>query len=171
MLRRRRSGHGGTATFKLYVAPALEAAPHALAHVAEALGEQDACEGFKIARNVAGLCRPDKLVAYFARLVDLHDAAARLRPRLDGLPAQPVPFTGAVDPAGLLSWGIDPAAGGREARSWRLWLATRLASYLVEARAAGGETEPWRFALERIRLDGIDTGSWAPVSTGWDGAR
>jgi len=171
MLRRRRAGRDGTATFKLYVAPALEAVPEALAHVAEMLGEHGACEGFKVARDAAGLCRPDKLVAYFARLEDLHDAAARLRPRLDGLPAQPVPFTGGVDPAGLLSWGVDPAAGGREARSWRLWLATRLASYLVEGRAAGGETEPWRFALERIRLDGIDTGSWAPVSSGWDGAR
>jgi hypothetical protein len=170
MLRRRRAGRDGTASFKLYVAPALEAVPEALAHVAETLGER-ACEGFKVARDAAGLCRPDKLVAYFARLEDLHDAAAHLRPRLDGLPAQPVPFTGGVDPAGLLSWGVDPAAGVRDARSWRLWLATRLASYLVEGRAAGGEIEPWRFALERIRLDGIDTDSWAPVSSGWDGAR
>ncbi len=172
MWRRRRPQRRGGASFKLYVAPALEAMPDALAAVARTLAEVGSCEGFKVAREVAGLARPDKLVAYFARLEDLHTAAAALAPLLRGLPSQPVPFTGAVDADGLLSWGVDPAAHQNGGRSWRLWLAGRLASYLVEGRVGGGGAEePWRFALERVRLDGIDVESWAPASTGWDGTR
>ncbi len=174
MWRRRRPqarrGRGG-ASFKLYVAPVLEALPDTLAAVAECLGEIGGCEGFKVARDAAGLCRPDKLVAYFERLEDLHDASGRLGTLLRGTPAQPVPFSGGVDAGGLLSWGVDPSGGSQVARSWRLWLAGRLASYLVEARIAGGAGEPWRFALERIRLDGIDVESWTPSSTGWKGTR
>jgi hypothetical protein len=124
-----------------------------------------------VAQKADGLCRPDKLVAYFQRLEDLHEAAARLAPLLRGVPSQPVPFTGGVDAAGLLSWGVDPADGLGTARSWRLWLAGRLACYLVEAKTAGSGTEPWRFALERIALDGISVSSWTPSSTGWTGAR
>jgi hypothetical protein len=171
MFRHGRPSGGQGASFKLYVAPTLEATPDALAAMAETVAELGVCEGFKVARDAAGLCRPDKLVAYFGRLEDLHAAATRLGPRLRGLPAQPVPFTGSVDSEGLLSWGVDPAARGHGARSWRLWLTGRLASYLVEGRTDDGSTEPWRFALERIRLDGIDVESWAPASTGWDGTR
>ena len=159
-------------TFKLYVAPTLEAAPDSFAAVAGALADLPECTGFKVARDVAGLCRPDKLVAYFARLEDLHEAAVRLGPLVRGHPAQPVPFTGQVDADGLLSWGVDPARSRESGRSWRLWLVGRLAAYLVEAGSDGaGSAEPWRFALERIRLDGIDVESWAPESTGWNGTR
>ena len=161
----------GGPSFKLYVAPTLEALPDVLATVAECLEEISGCEGFKVARHAAGLCRPDKLVAYFERLEDLHDASSRIAPLLHGTPAQPVPFTGGVDAEGLLSWGVDPLGGAHIARSWRLWLAARLASYLIEARAAGDETEPWRFALERVGLDGIDVSTWTPSSTGWKGTR
>ncbi|HZO98307.1 MAG TPA: hypothetical protein VFB42_13145 [Gaiellaceae bacterium] len=166
--RRARAGRGG-ASFKLYVAPRLEHAPAALAALAEAAADLPGCEGFKAARDAAGLCRPDKLVAYFGRVEDLHAAAARLGRALGGLEPQPVPFTGAVDPAGVLSFGVDPAGAGGEGRSWRLWLAGRLALYLEEGRAAGAD--PCAFALERIRLDGIDVDAWAPASTGWDGTR
>lgn len=169
---RTRNGGNGDGTFKLYVAPTLEAAPGAFAAVAQALAELQDCAGFKVARDVGGLCRPDKLVGYFARLEDLHEAAARLRPLLQGLPPQPVPFTGEVDAEGLLSWGVDPSPVQAGGRSWRLWLVERLASYLVEAAPDGTRSvEPWRFALERIRLDGIDVDTWAPASTGWDGTR
>ena len=167
MLRRGGAPHA-RASFKLYVAPALDALPEAFAALSESL---DASAGFKVARDAAGLCRPDKLVAYFHRLEDLRAAAARLAPRLAGLPAQPVPFTGGIDAEGILSWGVDPQAGRDGARSWRLWLVSRLASSLVEARERAGGVEPWRFALERIRLDGIDVESWAPRSTAWDGSR
>jgi hypothetical protein len=54
---------------------------------------------------------------------------------------------------------------GRE--SWRLWLARRLASALVTAQAMGSTTngpsdEAWRFALDRLRLEGVDTDTWTP---------
>jgi hypothetical protein len=163
------SGSGGKrAGFKLYVAPELEALPDAFAVLAETLAEKPNV-GFKVARDVTGLCRPDKLVAYFERFEDLRGAVTSLRERLGAMPAQPVPFTGEVTADGLLSWGVDPLPTETDGRSWRLWLAVRLAEYIVEARAQGAD-EPWRFAIERLRLDGIDTTVWAPVSTAWDGS-
>jgi hypothetical protein len=30
--------------------------------------------------------------------------------------------------------------------------------------------EPWQFALERLRLDGVDTATWTPVETIWQGS-
>jgi hypothetical protein len=157
------------AGFKLYVAPELDALPDAFAPVAETLAGTPSVLGFKVARDVAGLCRPDKLVAYFQRFEDLRAAVPRLRERLGAMTAQPVPFTGEVAADGLLSWGVDPLPSETDGQSWRLWLAIRLAEYIVEARLEGAD-EPWRFAIERLRLDGIDTTAWAPFSTGWDGS-
>jgi hypothetical protein len=72
--------------------------------------------------------------------------------------------------------------------SWRLWLTNRLARALIAAvaapssalplpgvsgaaglaGAAAGETmEPWRFAVERLRLEGVDTDSWTPGGSLW----
>jgi hypothetical protein len=93
-----------------------------------------------------------------------------------------------VDPPPAAEFG---ALGGDSRRSWRLWLTDRLARALIAAVAAGGshagrvdaagtgvgspvagaaagETmEPWRFALERLRLEGIDTDSWTPGGSLW----
>ena len=82
--------------------------------------------------------------------------------------------------------------GGRQ--SWRLWLTHRLARALLAGVAAGGggggggggaagaggggmssggeaagseEMEPWRFALVRLTLDGVDTASWTPGGRLW----
>ncbi len=168
--RRHQTKTDGRGTFKLYVAPTLDALPDAFVAAAETFAGLTYCTGFKVARTVDGLCRPDKLVAYFEQLEDLHTAAASLRPSLQGLSAQPVPFTGHIDGEGLLSWGVDPSADQTGGRSWRLWLAGRLACYLVEGAAADDDAiEPWQFALERIRIDGIDVDSWAPTSTAWNG--
>ena len=44
-------------------------------------------------------------------------------------------------------------------------LSRLLARYLCDARAAPSSgVEPWLFALERIRLDGVDPESWSPLS-------
>jgi hypothetical protein len=68
---------------------------------------------------------------------------------------------------------MDPPATERllawqEPESWRLWLARRLAAALVAAR---GNTTPdvpaWRFALERLRREGVDVDRWTPSSTLW----
>ncbi|HSF38683.1 MAG TPA: hypothetical protein VLT87_02755, partial [Thermoanaerobaculia bacterium] len=75
-----------------------------------------------------------------------------------------------------LSWGVDPPAEERSAfgdgrESWRFWLTHRLARALLAGKAAGkaaGESvEPWRFALERLRLEGVDTDSWTPGALLW----
>jgi hypothetical protein len=103
---------------------------------------------------------------------DLQQGAARLRERLAGCPVHGVPFTGPVTADGLLSWGADPPAPSGATNdaptSWRMWVTERLAEYLVVARErSAGPLEPWQFALERLRLSGIDTDTWAPVDGMW----
>lgn len=160
----------GGASYKLYVSPAIEALPEAVLAVAAGLRGAPGLSAFKVGRGVSGICRPDKLVVYFDRLDDLRRAAEALRERLDGCSAHGVPFSAAIAPDGLLSWGSDPprestAAGSR---SWRLWIAERLAEYLVRARRSGSAgPPPWRFALERLSLAGVDTDTWAPTSGIW----
>jgi hypothetical protein len=158
--------------FKLYVSPGLDGLPDALAAIAATLQGAPGLGAFKIGRDVGGICRPDKLVAYFDRLDDLHGAAAKLREQLDGCAPHGVPFTAAIDRDGLLSWGSDPprTPGGEPAGSWRLWIAEQLAEHLARARREGGALEPWRFALERLGLAGVDADTWAPRSGIWPAA-
>jgi hypothetical protein len=165
-----RARHGSN--FKLYVSPDLDGLPDALAAVAETLQGAPGLSAFKIGRDVGGICRPDKLVVYFDRLDDLHQGATALRERLDGCRSRGVPFTAPIDRDGLLSWGSDPpqAPGGEPAGSWRLWIAERLAEYLARARREGGALEPWRFALERLGMAGVDADTWAPRGGIWPAA-
>jgi hypothetical protein len=168
--RRAETAASGETTWKLYVSPVPEALPESFGAILEALGAARAGQ-FKIGAGAAGLLRPDKIVAYFPSFERLAEAAEAVQSRLGGVPAQGVPFTSEIAGDGLLSWGMDPpvsegAWGGRE--SWRLWLTHRLARALLAARgAASEELEPWRFALERLRLEGIDTGSWTPAAGLW----
>jgi hypothetical protein len=152
------SGRPGTrrANVKLYLSPTVEALPDALQVLADLLAASPTATGFKVGVDLGGICRPDKVVVYFDRLDDLHATARDLSSRLQGVPAHGVPFTATVTDDGLLSWAADP-----EVTSWRLWVAGRLAEHLGQARreAADG-LEPWRFALERLRLDGVDPDTW-----------
>lgn len=158
--------------YKLYVSPATDALETSIGTVASSLAGARGVMAFKVGSDVHGICRPDKLVVYFDRLEDLQAGAAVLGERLSGCPAHGVPFTAAVTHDGLLSWGADPPApssgngGGRA--SWRLWVTERLAEYLTLARnARRSDLEPWQFALERLRLAGIDTDTWIPASGMW----
>jgi hypothetical protein len=156
---------GLDAGYKLYVSPRPEALRPAVEAVATALATAPGVKAFKVGADAAALCRPDKLVVYFDRIDDLRAAAERVRERLDGCPAHGVPFTAAITLDGLLSWGADPPT---HAASWRMWVAEQLANHLCDARATGdGTVEPWRYALERLRLDGVDTESWVPTSGMW----
>ena len=162
----------GLTPYKLYVSPAIDALAGALGTVAESLAHAPGVSAFKVGADLVGICRPDKLVVYFDRLDDLQRAAAQLEQRLNGCPAHGVPFTAPVSADGLLSWGADPPAPspveGESLTSWRMWVTERLAEYLVVARESGaGTIEPWQFALERLRLSGIDTDTWAPASDMW----
>lgn len=158
----------GGPTYKLYVSPAPQAlGGDGFAAVVGALTAARATQ-FKVGADAAGLLRPDKIVCYFPDFAALGEAAALLRARLGGVPAHGVPFTAEIGADGLLSWGVDPSpADGLPwsgAESWRLWLAQRLARALAAARAQGlsERLEPWRFAVERLRLEGIDTDTWTP---------
>jgi hypothetical protein len=162
----------GGATWKLYISPAPEALAEGFGAVLEALAAARAGQ-FKIGAGAAGLLRPDKIVAYFPSFERLEEAARAVESRLGGVAAQGVPFTSEIGGDGLLSWGMDPPVterdpwGGRE--SWRLWLTHRLARALIAARSSGEEVEPWRYAVERLRLEGVDPGSWTPAASQWGG--
>jgi len=158
--------------YKLYVSPAIDALAGALGAVADSLARVPGVSAFKVGADLPGICRPDKLVVYFDRLDDLQRGAAQLEHSLKGCPAHGVPFTAPVTADGLLSWGADPpapsAVESEALSSWRMWVTERLAEYLVAAReGSAGTLEPWQFALERLRLSGVDTDTWAPASDMW----
>ena len=155
-------------TWKLYVSPRpenlLEGAEFGavLAALTAARARQ-----LKVGRDAAGLLRADKIVAYFPSFERLAEAAGAVVERLAGVPVQGVPFTSEIGGGGLLSWGMDPPRSERAwslGESWRHWLALRLARDLLAARRAGAD---WRFALERLRLEGIDTDTWTPGALLW----
>jgi hypothetical protein len=161
----------GGADWKLYVSPSVDALPETIAIVADTLATARGASAFKVGGSLRGVCRPDKLVAYFDRLDDLRAGAELLRERLAGCPAHGVPFTAPITADGLLSWAADPPAAADERRSsWRMWVAQQLAQHLAAAalQAPGERTlEPWRFALERLRMTGVDTDTWVPAGGMW----
>jgi hypothetical protein len=163
---RLRGGDGGNrsagGTWKLYVSPEPEALADGFGLVLDAVAAARTPQ-LKIGADAAGLLRPDKLVAYYPSFERLATAADTVAERLAGTPAQGVPFTSEIAGGGLLSWGVDPPPDGSWSggESWRLWLTHRLAVALLAGKSAEG-VEPWRFALERLRLEGVDTGSWTP---------
>jgi hypothetical protein len=167
--RRAPYGQDSAAVYKLYVSPAchaLRATFEASAHVAAT----SAAFFLKVGSDVHGLLRPEKIVVYFREFADLQETAARLVERLKGCPAHGVPFTAEIAGAGLLSWGIDPAADhysvpwlARE--SWRQRICNRLASALALAGASpAAEISATDFALDRLQMEGVDTETWAPTN-------
>ncbi len=178
--RRSAAGRGrSSAPFKLYVSPTTETLPEAVRAVALALAERPGVLGFKVGRTVDGVARPDKMVAYFASLEELRGGADRVRDEAAGCRPHGVPFTAGVTDDGLLSWAMDPPRDsprpGHDSRgaSWRTWVSTRLAEYLLDARTSdvrGAGGEPWQVALARLQLDGVDTASWVPGPRIFDAA-
>jgi len=165
-------------TWKLYVSPRPESlftegtteGAAAFGDILEALTAARARQ-FKVGRDAGGLLRADKIVSYFPSFERLAEAADAVVARLAGTPAQGVPFTSEIGGEGLLSWGMDPPRSERTwslGESWRAWLSMRLARDLLAARqAAATGVEPWRFALDRLRLEGIDTETWTPGALLW----
>jgi hypothetical protein len=148
--------------YKLYLSPR----PDHIAEAFRALVVEAAAAGsdaFKVGKDAFGLLRPDKMVAYFATFEQVAMAAERLFERLKGCPPHGVSFTAQLA-SPLLSWGMDPPGDehvpawmARE--SWRLWVTNRLAVALIAGKS-------WKFALNRLRLEGVDTNSWTPARKG-----
>jgi hypothetical protein len=93
--------------YKLYVSPGCEYIRDAFHATIEVLSDFEVPR-FKVGKDVYGLLRPDKIVAYFWSLEELQEAANQLKRKLAACPAHGVPFTAEIADNGLLSWGIDP---------------------------------------------------------------
>jgi hypothetical protein len=165
----RHSGHVRGGRFKLYINPRADFLREAIEATLPTLSE-NGFGAFKVGRDLNGLLRPDKFVAYAASRKQIDSVAQALLSKLRGMPAQAVPFTAGIDDDGLLSWGVDPPRSellsSWQGTSWRRWITDTLAVALVAARA-GGARELLRFALQRITLDGVDVNSWTPDGIAW----
>ncbi len=145
------------AACKLYVSPQPEALATAFPIIAETFAEKEV-RSFKVGRRVEGLLRPDKIVAYFDSRHDLDSVAETLCERLNGCPAQGVPFTAEAGLNGLLSWGIDPPPSA-EVLSWRSWITKQLANEIIKARPSS-DTIAVATALKAVTALGVDTTRW-----------
>jgi hypothetical protein len=159
----------GSRPHKLYVSPAPESLPATFAIAVRAFAKTG-CAYFKVGHGPAGVLRPDKLVAYFAGLDDLHRAAELIGAHSAAVAAQGVPFTAPIDREGLLSWAMDPprfeqVLEHQQYQSWRQWLTGRLAVCVTAAREAGADVHA--FVRSRIALDGVDPASWNPDLAIW----
>jgi len=162
---KQRGEDGVAARYKLYVSPHHQHIRHAFAAAVGAV-PNSAVSGIKIGRDAYGLLRPDKFVVYFEKQDYLFEFAHTLSPRLRGLEAHGVPFSAPIDEDGMLSWGIDPSTessgvGWYVDESWRIWICNRLAVALrAVASSANPKIRPWRFALVKLWLSGVDTRTW-----------
>ncbi len=153
---------------KLYVSPRCEALAETIEVVVSVLSRFEAFH-WKVGRDVAGLLRPDKIVIHLCDAAALRELAAELRERLANYPAHGVPFTAEIVSSGLLSWGLDPPGEEYvglpwlEGESWRVRVCRQLAAALVAAkRMTERHISPVSYALDRLRLEKIDTNTWAP---------
>lgn len=164
-------------TYKLYISPIIDELPQVF-EIASCVLAQAGASAFKIGNDAINLLRADKIVAYFPTFNALEEAANTLADLLRPYPAQGVPFACQLTDNGMLSWGIDPpkhvqSAIGLEGTSWRLWLTNKLASALITAQSAHSHfteshfTEPWQYAINRLRLDGVNIDTWSPEPTLW----
>jgi hypothetical protein len=159
-------------TYKLYVSPACEFVRDAFQTTVRIISELSApC--FKVGGDVQGLLRPDKIIVYLRSFEELQETSTFLSEKLNGCPAHGVPFTAEIAGNGLLSWGIDPPRDDPKPQwqgteSWRLWVTNRLAVGLLSAKAAPSQgVEPWQFALDCLRVEGVETETWTPTRAIW----
>jgi hypothetical protein len=154
--------------YKVYVSPTLESIPDALPTIVDVFAEKRV-RRFRIGADLPNLCRADKIVADLDSFERVEEVGRALDERVGDVRAQGVPFTADLCRDGLVSWGMDPhplpTLVGHDNVSWRRWITHRLASALLDARdVARAGVEPWRFALQRVRQEGIDTDTWTPVA-------
>ncbi len=166
--RRAPQDHASPATYKLYVSPVCSELRAGFQAIVEAAALSGAFH-FKVGSDVYGHLRPDKMVMYFREFADLQETAARVLEKLQRCPAHGVPFTAEIAGEGLLSWGIDPPNAQHsvpwlERESWRQRICNRLATALLQVKASATTgISATRFAMDRLRLEGIDAETWTPT--------
>lgn len=156
---------------KIYVCPASARLAEAMPLVAEVCRAVDV-PAFKVGTTLLGILRPDKLVVYVKDEPALWQVAGELSTALEGIEAQGVPFTASIDSAGLLSWAVDPAdhailGPDDQPWSWRTAVVGRLADAIAGAKGRGRDAVVANFALERLRLEGIEPIGWRPGEDWW----
>ncbi|MBV7329547.1 hypothetical protein KFU94_15130 [Chloroflexi bacterium TSY] len=175
-----RSQNNDVGVCKLYISPECRHIRDAFHTTVEVLTDS-AASRFKIGKDIYGLLRPDKIVAYFGSFEEMEATAHQLAHKLEDCPAHGVPFTVEIAGDGLLSWGVDPPRKEQGPNwygpeSWRLWITNRLATSMLAAKQSRTTPlktdevtpiEPWQFALERLRLEGVDTETWTPANMTW----
>jgi hypothetical protein len=148
-----------SAACKLYMSPQPRAMPDAFTPIVDAFVKAGV-RSFKVGRGLEGLLRPDKLIAYFDDPGQMSAVVQVLLRRLDGCPAQGVPFTAELGADGLMSTGVDPPPSDVLA-SWRAWITARLAASLLAQRR---QSPPQTVAkvLAELQAGGVDTVRWLP---------
>jgi hypothetical protein len=168
----RRSPAPTEPVYKLYVSPQPDDLPRVFPDLVDVLGRHDHLQ-FKVGGNALGVLRADKLVVYFASEESLQLVADLLATTLSAIAPHGVPFSAEIANGGLLSWGMDPPRSARalswqDSDSWRFWVTRRLALSMVAAQA--DSVEPGaasRYAVERLRLEGVDVEAWTPANATW----
>ena len=153
------------ATYKLYISPYFEVLGEVFPTLVKIFTELQVPQ-FKVGgKQIAGLLRSDKIIAYFGDFDSLKKTANLIMTSLPNIPSQGVPFTSELDENGLLSWGIDPPSNDQvlkwqERESWRVWLTNRLATGILSAKNADSSLQTWQFALYRLQQEGVDPKTW-----------
>jgi hypothetical protein len=166
--RRDMQEHRARPTLKLYISPTTGSLAGTVAASIPLIMEAPSVLGWKVASTVDAMVRPDKFVVYLDSQQALQDLANELSSALAGAGIHGVPFTCDAGQDGLLSWGADPPSSPDSPAplvdSWRTWVATRLASGLVQAQQAGlTGRQAHAAAMNRAQAAGIDTSTWQPT--------
>jgi hypothetical protein len=146
--------------YKLYLSPQIVALQECWQKAFPIFTESNTV-GLKIGADAHGLLRPDKIVAHFESQEALMVTANQLKEVLSGFPCQGVPFAAKLDKSGLLSWGVDLPSTNHE--SWRSWITHQLAASMITASEVDLPVEPWKYAIGRLQLEGVNTIDWTPT--------
>lgn len=146
--------------YKLYISPV----PRNVPLVMQAAGKVLASikdMSFKVGRGIEGLARPDKMIAYFSSYDLLSEAADRILEETKGVEAQGVPFSVAIDSAGLLSWGMDVYTTEGENQSWRQWMVNSIIQSIGDGNMRTPD-EAWTDVSMALHNEGIDPWTFIP---------
>ena len=151
-----RGGSTLAGTRKVYVTAKLDYLPIAL-HAVVRVARSTQVVAFKLGADYANLRRPDRIVIYTRDRAHAEAVVGALRPALDDVPADALPFAEHMSAA--IFTGLDPLAtlpgliDG--ARSWRGWLCRALAEALHQD-ARYDPVAAVDVALEHARLLAVD---------------